>query len=71
MTEAEVNERIKVLCEAKGYVFRPWEARPWDVDIGPSPWPAGTAGAASWPNAQALRMSLIAEIKGQQVRDAG
>jgi hypothetical protein len=40
--------------------FAPYECPPWEADDGPSPWPAHTAGAESWPKAQALRRKLIA-----------
>jgi len=57
-----LNQRIRALCEAKGYKFRPWEVHPAEVDAGPSPWPGGTMGAQSWPKAQKLRRKLVAEF---------
>jgi hypothetical protein len=63
MTKPTLNERIRGLCKNRGMIFKPWQATPWDCDDGPSPWPAGTVGAASWPQAQALRRKLIAEIR--------
>ncbi len=59
----DLNARIRALCEERGLTFRPWEAPPWEADDGPSPWPRRTAGAESWPKAQALRRRLIAELK--------
>jgi hypothetical protein len=38
--------------------LKPWQVSPLDADDGPSPWPAGCAGADSWPRAQALRRQL-------------
>jgi hypothetical protein len=67
-TTTELNERIRELCAARGLTFRPWEVPPWEVDDGPSPWPAGSAGGRSWPKAQALRRKLIAEIKSKTAR---
>jgi hypothetical protein len=60
-----LDKRIRKLREARGLHFKPWEIPPWDVDDGPSPFPAGTAGAQSWSRAQKLRRRLIAEIKGK------
>jgi hypothetical protein len=39
-----------------------WEASPLDVDSSdqPSPWPEGSGGARSWPQAQHLRAELEA-----------
>jgi hypothetical protein len=68
MTNADLNERIRELCAARGLMFRPWEVPPWEVNDGPPPWPANSAGARSWPKAQALRRRLIAEIKGKTAR---
>lgn len=35
----------------------PWQASPVAA-VGPCPWPAGTAGAATWPDSTALREAL-------------
>jgi hypothetical protein len=45
MSERVTNAMIERLCIDRGYNFQPWESRPWEVDNGPSPWPAGSAGA--------------------------
>ena len=34
---------------------KPWEYSPLEVDDGASPYPSGSAGQASWVNAQRLR----------------
>ncbi len=60
----DLDERIRALCAAKGYRFRPWEVHPAEVDAGPSPWLSGTAGETSWPKAQKLRRKLIDELEG-------
>jgi hypothetical protein len=60
----DIDEQLKQLCEQKGLRFKPWEVAPWDVTAGPSPWPRGTAGYASWPKAQQLRRRLLAELRG-------
>jgi hypothetical protein len=59
----KLDEQIRALCEKRGLTFKPWEVEPWDVNDGSSPWPPGTAGATTWPKAQALRRKLIAELK--------
>lgn len=56
-----VNEKIRKLCEERGYRFKPWEARPWEVDEGPCPWPGG-ATVTTWPKAQKLRRRLLKEL---------
>ena len=66
MTDDELNAKIKAICEARDMTFKPWEVAPWDATDGPSPWPASTAGADSWPKAQELRRQLIAEIEGNR-----
>jgi len=63
MRRAEIDKRIRGLCEERGYMFRPWETHPAEVNDGPSPWPHGTAGAMNWPKAQKLRRDLIAETE--------
>ena len=57
------DDEIRALCERKGLTFAPWEVHPADVDDGPSPWPPGTSGHASWPKAQKLRKALVAELE--------
>ena len=61
MTSDEaLNERIKQLCEERGYTFKPWETLPWEVtDTGPCPWSPGTLAAETWPQAQRLRRVLL------------
>jgi hypothetical protein len=66
MSKPTLNDRIRELCNKRGLTFKPWEVEPWDVDDGPSPWPPGTAGATTWPKAQALRRELIAELKNAE-----
>jgi hypothetical protein len=63
MTNEELNAAIRDLCEQRGMQFAPHACPPWEADDGPSPWPAHTAGAESWPKAQALRRKLVAEIE--------
>ena len=63
MTEDEVDERIRQLCEAKGWKFKPWECPPWLAGEYPKPYRPGTAGYASWPKAQRLRQRLLEEIE--------
>lgn len=60
---SDLNGKIRAWCEARGYRFKPWEVHPADANDGPSPWPEGTGGAASWPKAQKLRRKIIAELK--------
>ena len=62
MTDDELNAKIEAICKARGMTFAPYECPPWEADEGPSPWPPRTAGAESWPKAQALRRKLIAEL---------
>ena len=38
--------------------LQPWEVNPLDVDDGPAPWPPGSAGYRSWPEAQRLKAEL-------------
>jgi hypothetical protein len=56
------NEAIRAACEARGWRFKPWEEPPWTADQEESPWPPGTAGAASWPKARKLRAQILAEL---------
>jgi hypothetical protein len=63
MRRSEADRRIRELCERRGMRFKPWEVPPWRVHSGPSPWPANTAGAASWKPAQRLRQRLLEEIE--------
>ncbi len=58
-----LNDRIRAWCDDRGVTFCPWEVHPAEVNGGPSPWPAGTAGADSWPKAQKLRRKIIADLK--------
>jgi hypothetical protein len=64
-----LDEKIKALCEAKGFEFRPWEPAPWQVgDTMPQHVIDGIEAGAGWgwaeayPRAMALRRKLIAEI---------
>jgi hypothetical protein len=62
MTDDDLNDRIRKLCERRGLKFRCWETSPWQCDDNsPSPWGPGTVGALTWPQAQRLRRKLIAE----------
>ena len=63
MTTSSINDRIRAWCNEHGLDFKPWEVHPAEAGTGPSPWPAGTGGAISWPKAQKLRRKIIAEIK--------
>jgi hypothetical protein len=64
--EAAHDQRIKELCEAKGYKFAPHECEPWAVPS-EGAWPYGptSAGAFSWPKAQKLRRQLERELAEQ------
>jgi hypothetical protein len=64
-----LNAQIRAWCEARGYVFKPWEIPPWKANSGPSPWPEGSGGFEFWPKAQKLRRKIIAELK--RAADAG
>jgi hypothetical protein len=68
MTEDDLNEKIRKICEQRGMKFAPWEIHPADADDGPNPWgdDATNEGGLSWPAAQRLRRKLIAEINGDE-----
>lgn len=57
-----VDDRIRAYCAAQGWRFKPWEIHPADADCEESPWPANSAGAASWPKARKLRAQILAEL---------
>ena len=59
------NARIRAWCNERGLTFKPWEIHPADVRDGPSPYPAGTGGADTWPKAQAMRRKIIADLKAR------
>jgi hypothetical protein len=40
--------------------LKPWQLAPSEVDDGPSPWPRGSSGYASWFVAQAQRAEILA-----------
>ena len=63
MKRKPLSDQIRELCEQRGLKFKPWETTPWEVDFGPSPWPSYVAGGETWPQAQALRRKLIAELR--------
>jgi hypothetical protein len=65
MTTDELDAKIKELCDQRGLKFKPWESTPWDVREGPYIGSPGDVAAESWPQAQALRRKLIAEIEGK------
>ena len=48
--------------------LNPWEASPLDVDYPdqPSPWPEGSGGARSWPQAVQLKAELEAGSMGDE-----
>jgi hypothetical protein len=59
----EDDQPIREFCARNGMKFLSGDTTPWDVDdVGPSPWPPGTAGAISWPQAQRLRAQILAAI---------
>jgi hypothetical protein len=58
-----INDRIRVWCDERGLKFATYEIHPADANNGPSPWPAGAAGADSWPKAQKMRRKIIAELE--------
>jgi hypothetical protein len=63
MPSLKTDDRIRAWCDERGLKFAPHEVHPADADNGPSPWPAGAAGAVSWPKAQKMRQKIIAEIQ--------
>ena len=60
------SDMVLAWCDEHGLKFAPWEVHPADANNGPSPWPAGAAGAVSWPKAQKMRREIIAEIQAVQ-----
>lgn len=61
----DLAARIRAYTERHGMNFKPWQIAPWDADDGPCPFPAGTAGAESWPQAQRLRRQIIKALKAE------
>jgi hypothetical protein len=61
----DLDQRIRELCERKGYEFKPWEIRPWRApDELPQGHPEWTnMYLESLPHAVKLRRQLIAEIE--------
>ncbi len=59
----KIDRAIKVLCQAKGIAFKPWEfPPPWAIrDAEPCPYPPQSAAAAWWPKLLAIRTKLRAE----------
>jgi hypothetical protein len=63
-TDEQLDAKIEELCKkARGMTFKPWETTPWDVREGPYIGSPGDVGEETWPQAQALRRKLIAEIE--------
>jgi hypothetical protein len=61
----DLDQRIRELCERKGYEFKPWEIRPWHA---PDELPQGhpewsNMYLESLPHAVRLRRQLIAELE--------
>jgi hypothetical protein len=67
MTQS-INDSIRAWCDERGLNFTPYEVHPAEADDGPSPWPAGAAGANSWPKAPKMRRKIIAETKAAKGR---
>jgi hypothetical protein len=65
--EQRLDERIKALCEAKGFRFWPWEMAPWRApNEVPEPESDLTYSyAQSIPAAVRLRKRLIAELEAK------
>jgi hypothetical protein len=61
----DLDQRIRDLCEARGYNFMPHECHPADApDELPEGWRSnGTAGDDSLPQAVKLRRRLITELE--------
>jgi hypothetical protein len=65
LADAEMDRRIEELCAAKGLVFYPWEAAPWQVTAEGDPPPPRDhfhCWADSVPLAHRLRRELEAEL---------
>ena len=65
MTDDELNERIRAICEERGIFFKPWEMyrRCRRRRLPASPRDRGRK--KSWPEAQQLRRQLVAEIEAE------
>lgn len=62
----EAYRRGDYLLLERHLALKPWEASPLDVDHPdqPSPWPKGSGGELSWPQAVQLRAELEAHSTG-------
>jgi hypothetical protein len=63
---ADISAAIERLCQARGYHFKPWQPRPWEVDQPEPPaWAGGVTSAwtQEWPRIWRLRQQLLAEIE--------
>jgi len=57
--------RERIARERREMNLRPWQFAPSEIDAGPCPYPAGSAGARGWAQAQQWR----AEIRERDPRD--
>jgi hypothetical protein len=48
--------------------LKPWEVGPLEVGAGPSPWPEGCGGGASWRPAQELCRRLDEAVRAPRAR---
>ena len=66
--DRELNRRIRELCDARGWHFKPWLPAPYLVTCNPEPpkWATGP-WRARWPAAARLRRELLAELKAEGV----
>lgn len=55
-----MNEALKQRIEREraALKLKPWQFSPSEVDDGASPWPPGSAGHASWQQAQQWRAEI-------------
>lgn len=57
MNETTCNNE-RVASERERLNLRPWQFAPSEVDDGPNPYTAGTAGHAAWITAQVWRAEI-------------
>lgn len=63
MIRENLDRRIEALCKERGLAFKPWELPPWMVGDGACPKNCSPSDRHYWPQAQALRRKLIAELR--------
>jgi hypothetical protein len=68
---SELDEKVKALRLAKGYVVKPWECLPeWVNEEGPPPGWMSKDRQKDYLLAQKLRRELIAELKASGALEA-